>query len=135
MGIEMRGIRGISITVGTLEHGLWFDHDRRAYQPKGVGIKLDFALGRWIRPIPKFWKKGFWKGGFYNPWKGAEYWFVLRTIPLPAFFLSIAFLRYGFYVGWKPYYINEPDSVWASEREMFTWALCPSVTFRKTRWR
>jgi len=130
----MKDIKGISISVGSYERGLWFDHDKKNYPAAGIGAKFDLAIGRWIRPIPKFWKKAFWKGDM-NPWKTTHNWFVLRTPMLPAFFISIAVMQYGFYVGCKSFHIGDGDETWADKNMMDTYALCPTITFRKTRWK
>ena len=45
-------------------HGYWFDRCtlNNPKEKTGFGLKIDIAFGRMIRPIPVFWKKGFWTG-------------------------------------------------------------------------
>ena len=75
----MKRVYGISFAFSSFERGLWFDHDIKEYQPSGFGIKLDLLFGKMIRPVPKFWKLGWWKGeDEYNPWKGGQYWKILN---------------------------------------------------------
>jgi hypothetical protein len=65
-GCRAGSVGGISLSVGSYERGLWFDHDNKDYQDGGVGIKLDILAGHMIRPVPKFWKPN------QNPWKGTS---------------------------------------------------------------
>ena len=44
---------GCSFSIGSYESGLWYDQDKRAYNPKGYGIKADLVPGHMIIPIPK----------------------------------------------------------------------------------
>jgi len=50
---------------GKFIRGYWFDDNdvlkKPAGERTGFGIKLDIAIGKIIRPVPYFWKPGFWK--------------------------------------------------------------------------
>ena len=70
-GCRAGEVAGLSLTLGSYERGLWFDHDTRQYTPEGFGLKFDIVAGHIIRPVPKFWEKG------TNPWKGDDPWFVI----------------------------------------------------------
>jgi hypothetical protein len=138
----MRKVYGISLTLSSYERGLWFDSDRSGYQPRGWGIKLAIAMGKWLSPQPKFWKKGFWQGDpDYNPWSGSQRWFVLRFPFLIAPFISVALGPLGFYLGWKDYGANLRDhphyAAWmkpAELQEEESVYLTETTSLRKTRW-
>ena len=138
---------GISLVLSSYERSLWFDHDIREYNPKGWGIELELVWGKMIRPVPKFWKKGFWKGeDEYNPWKGGEYWFIIRC-PMIGPFISVALGRYGVYLGLKTFraYKGQHDTLerygkWMREDEFGTEDnpriyLQLSASTRSTRWK
>lgn len=48
--------------LGRYSYGYWFDRCNlnNPKEKTGWGIKIDIAFGNMIRPIPMFWKKGFW---------------------------------------------------------------------------
>ncbi len=67
---ESSDIKGLSFIwgkgifhLGKYKRGYWFDantkYDPDEKDPKAFGIKIDFAIGNMIRPIPCFWKKEF----------------------------------------------------------------------------
>ena len=99
-GCSVGKVSGASLSVGSFERGLWFDHDIRAYQPEGWGVKFDIVAGHMIRPVPKFWEKG------NNPWKGGEPWFVIRA-PLIGPYVGIAAGKIGVYGGMKTFQVEE----------------------------
>ena len=69
-------VRGIRFEIGKMVDGLWYDSDRRVYDPKGWGIVFSLAYG------PGYWK------GYHIPF-------------LAGPFLSIAIGPYGLYLGFK----------------------------------
>lgn len=110
-----------SASIGSYEPGLWFDADKRSYQPEGVGIKLDFVCGEMVRPF----------GGWEDPD------FVLKC-PVCGPFFSVALGEMGFYIGLKSFRNHEgrydwlPSAADPNEPEiLFT----PSATTRQTRWK
>lgn len=138
-GCQAGRVGGISLSLGSYERGLWFDHDRRQYQPDGFGVKFDIVAGQMIRPVPKFWEPG------NNPWQGGKPWFVLR-MPMIGPFLSVSFGEMGAYVGFKTFKVDQYHrSVdrygrWMREDEFpepndIRVYLQPSLTIRRTRWK
>lgn len=61
-GCKAGEVAGLSLTLGSYERGLWFDHDTRQYTPNGWGLKFDIVAGHMIHPVPKYWEKD------CNPW-------------------------------------------------------------------
>ncbi len=143
----MKKVHGISFSLSTFERSLWWDHDEREYTPSGWGIKFDLLVGKMIRPIPKFWKLGFWRGEReYNPWKGGEYWKILRIPFMPGFFFSVAIGRFGLYFGTKTFEMGnhhrtqERYGKWGRPEEFGTDEkpavyLQLSASTRTTRWK
>jgi len=138
-GCRAGTVGGISLSVGSFERGLWFDHDQRGYQAGGVGMKFDIVAGHMIRPVPKFWKPN------QNPWKGDEPWFVIRC-PMIGPFISLALGEKGVYFGFKTFEVSEHHrsleryGKWMHENE-FPQSEAPNVfmqasaTIRRTRWK
>jgi len=65
---ELKGIslilgRGI-FHIGRYSYGYWFDRcvHNNPDKKTGWGVKVDIVFGPIIRPIPMFWKRGFWSG-------------------------------------------------------------------------
>lgn len=81
-----------SASIGTYESGLWFDSDKRDYQPKGIGVKFDLVAGRMVRPFPK--------SDGTNPW--VEPAWVL-DIPFVGPFISVSIGDMGAYLGFKSF--------------------------------
>ena len=139
-GCRMGNVSGVSMSMGSFERGLWFDHDRRKYQPVGWGVKFDIVAGQMIRPVPKFWEKD------TNPWKGDEPWFVIR-VPMIGPYAGIALGRVGVYGGFKTFAVEHrhrsPDRYgrWMREKEYpadpngSMIYLQPSASIRRTRWK
>jgi hypothetical protein len=138
-GCQAGRVGGISLSLGSYERGLWFDHDDRQYQPDGFGVKFDIVAGQMIRPVPKFWESG------NNPWQGGEPWFVLR-MPMIGPFLSISFGEIGAYVGFKTFKVDQRHRSldrygrWMREDEFpepndVRVYVQPSLTIRRTRWK
>ncbi len=137
-GCQVGRVEGVSLAGGSFERGLWFDHDRRAYQPAGWGIKLDLVAGHMSRPVPRFWEKD------SNPWKGDRPWFVLR-LPMVGPYVSVAAGRYGAYLGFKTFLVEDRHRVperygrWMKEKEFppvpgtTMVYLQPSASIRRTR--
>lgn len=133
----MRKVYGITGTLSSFERGLWFDHDKKGYQPSGWGIRLHIVVGKLIRPVPKFWIKD------TNPWKGDEPWFVIRIPIFIGPFLSIALGQVGLYLGCKTFLVTEahlgPDRYgkWLTddERRVPGEYLQWSATIRRSRWK
>jgi hypothetical protein len=123
-GCRAGTVGGISLSVGSFERGLWFDHDKK---------------GHMIRPVPKFWKPN------QNPWKGDEPWFVIRC-PMIGPFISLALGEKGVYLGFKTFEVKdyhrsqERYGKWMHENE-FPQSETPNVfmqasaTIRRTRWK
>ena len=130
-------VDGVSLSLGSFERGLWHDHDKREYQPKGWGIKLDWVCGNMVRPIPKIGKD-------VNVWE--EPAFVIRS-PMTGPFLSIHLGEYGIYLGMKTFELDHGDVTnggryddWVTDLEKPAEGekhvyLCPSATMRRTRWK
>ena len=138
-GCNTDSVGGLSLTLGSYERCLWFDHDTKEHQSTGFGMKLDIVAGQMIRPIPKFWEKS------NNPWKGDEPWFVIRS-PMIGPFISLAVGDLGLYCGFKTFKVeNEHRSLnrygrWMRENEFpepndVHVFLQPSTTIRRTRWK
>ena len=139
-GCQLGRVDGVSMSLGSFERGLWFDHDPRDYQPKGWGIKFDIVAGHCIRPVPKFWLKE------QNVWKGSDPWFVIR-VPLIFPYVGCAIDGVGMYLGCKTFavrdYHRSPERYgrWMREEEfpadpndaMIYMQLSGSV--RRTRWK
>jgi len=139
-GCRTGTVNGVSMSLGSFERGLWFDHDQRDYQPNGWGMKFDIVAGRMIRPVPKFWIKD------SNPWKGDEPWFVIR-VPMVGPYLGLAFGDRGAYLGLKTFLVEERHrsseryGKWMKEKEFppdpngtMTY-LQLSGSVRRTRWK
>ena len=139
-GCRAGTVGGMSMTLGSYERGLWFDHDEKHYQPGGFGMKLDIVAGHMILPIMKFWEPP------KNPWKGDEPWFVIRS-PMIGPFISLAAGEWGMYCGFKTFKVEDmhrsPDRYgkWMHENEFpedpngAKVYLQPSVSLRRTRWK
>ena len=137
-GCKAGTVEGLSLTLGSYERGLWFDHDQKKHQPKGVGLKFDIVAGQMIRPVPKFWEAS------NNPWQGDEPWFVIRS-PMIGPYMSLAVGDLGAYCGFKTFRVeNEHRSRdrygrWMHESEFpepndVHVYLQPSASLRRTRW-
>jgi len=128
---------GVSLSLGSFERGLWYDHDQREYHPRGWGIKVDLLGGNMIRPIPKIGKD-------VNVW--TEPAFVVRS-PIIGPFVSVAMGPYGLYLGLKTFKLDHTSvtdggryDAWVTDKERPAEGethvyLCPSATIRRTRWR
>lgn len=102
-------ITGCSFSIGSYEDGLWFDHDKRAYNPEGFGIKADIVPGQLIIPIPKLGK---------NPWD--DPWFVIRA-PIIAPFISVSIGERGGYLGLRSFEVSDSNKQrywWLNENEI-----------------
>lgn len=102
-------ITGCSFSIGSYESGLWFDQDKRAYNPNGLGIKADIVPGEMIIPVPKFGS---------NRWDNP--WFIIRA-PIIAPFISISVREQGGYVGLRSFEVsgrNKQNYWWLSENEI-----------------
>jgi hypothetical protein len=138
---------GLSLSLGSAgkaplrdyERGLWFDHDRKAQQPAGIGLKFDIVAGQMIRPVPKFWRTG------SNPWRGDDPWFVIRS-PMIGPYISLAVGNFGAYCGFKTFAVEsrhrslDKYAKWMHEDEFPQPGdehvyLQPSVSLRRTRWK
>ncbi len=138
-GCQEGTVGGVTLSLGSYERGLWFDHDRRQYQPAGFGLRFDIVAGKMIRPVPKFWERG------NNPWQGGEPWFVLRA-PMVGPFLSLAIGQFGAYFGFKTFSVDQSHRSserygrWMREEEfpepneVYVY-LQPSLTIRRIRWK
>jgi len=138
-GCKAGTVGGLSLSVGSYERALWFDHDERQHQPGGLGLKVDLVAGHMIRPVPKFWEPS------SNPWKGDEPWFVIRS-PMIGPYISLAVGDLGLYLGFKTFKVEDKHrSVdrygrWMRESEFpepnaVNIYLQPSVSLRTTRWK
>lgn len=138
-GCRAGEVAGLSLTLGSYERGLWFDHDRRQYDPNGWGLKFDIVAGHMIRPVPKFWEQE------TNPWKGDDPWFVIR-MPMVGPYLSVSLGQAGAYLGFKTFTVEERHRSterygrWMRENEFpepkdVKVYLQPSATIRRTRWK
>jgi len=138
-GCKTGTVGGLSLTLGSYERGLWFDHDLKQQQAGGFGMKFDIVAGQMIRPVPKFWEKS------NNPWKGDEPWFVIRS-PMIGPFLSMAVGDFGFYLGFKTFKVQDEHRSldrygrWMKGNEFpepndVNVFLQPSATIRRTRWK
>ena len=137
-GCSREHVRGVSVSLGKFERGLWYDHDKQEYDEHGFGIKLDLVGGNVLRPL----KNPF---GSENPWRGGDDAGVLR-FPFVGPFLSVAIGPYGLYLGFKTY---EVTTAHGGEDRYGRWIrpeevppkgktyiyLCPSATIRRTRWK
>lgn len=144
----MKKVYGItSYPLQSFERGLWPDHDEKGYRPRSWGFKIDLVIGKMIRPIPKFWKPGFWRGeDEYNPWKGGKFWFILRIPFMLGFFISMSAGRFGMYFGCKTFEVAPRHQSWArygrwlrpeevgTDEEPAVY-LQLSATTRRTRWK
>lgn len=137
-GCSRENVRGISLSIGSFERGLWFDHDERQHQPHGFGIKFDLLSGYMLRPLKNPLSDE-------NPWKGGDDLGVLRA-PMAGPFLSIALGEFGIYLGFKTYEVttehggDDRYGKWIHDREVppegKTYIyLCPTATIRRTRWK
>ena len=138
-GCKTGSVGGLSLTFGSYERGLWFDHDIKQQQSAGFGMKFDIVAGQMIRPVPKYWEKS------NNPWKGDEPWFVIRS-PMIGPFLSLAVGDIGLYLGFKTFNVQDEHRSleryggWMREDEFpdpndVHVFLHPSATIRRTRWK
>ena len=138
-GCRAGDVAGLSLTLGSYERGLWFDHDERNYDPNGFGLKLDIVAGHMIRPVPKYWEKD------TNPWKGDDPWFVIR-LPMIGPYLSVSIGEVGAYLGFKTFLVEDKHRSpkrygrWMCEDEFpdpngVNVYLQPSTTIRRTRWK
>jgi hypothetical protein len=138
-GCKAGTVEGLSLTAGSFERGLWFDHDQKQHQPTGFGIKLDIVGGYMILPIPKYWEAS------NNPWKGDEPWFVIRC-PMIGPFISLAIGDLGAYCGFKTFRVEDkhrsPDRYgkWMREDEFaepndVNVYLQATASLRRTRWK
>jgi hypothetical protein len=126
------------------EHHLnqWYNDDDLK-TAKWFGLKIDFSLGRWKWPEPKYWKMPDsnaeeWGRDSWPPsaWNSGDHWFVFDSrIPLPGIFIS-CFIRVfghtpGFYLGFKTYRVDQQSSqlkdkdgnfIYENGEPVYTWA-------------
>lgn len=138
-GCKAGNVGGLSLTLGSYERGLWFDHDIKEYQAGGFGLKFDIVAGHMIRPVPKYWEAP------TNPWKGDEPWFVIRS-PMIGPYISLSFGNMGAYLGFKTFKVSDKHrsldryGKWMHENEFpdpnaENVYLQPSASIRRTRWK
>jgi hypothetical protein len=138
-GCKAGTVEGLSLTLGSYERGLWFDHDEKKHQAKGFGLKFDIIAGHMIRPVPKFWEKD------TNPWKGDDPWFVIRS-PMIGPYISLGIGELGAYFGFKTFKVEDKHRSferygrWMYEHEFpdpnaVSVYLQPSASIRRTRWK
>ena len=138
-GCKAGEVGGLSLSIGSYERGLWYDHDIREHHPGGFGLKVDIVAGHMIRPVPKYWEAS------TNPWKGSEPWFVIRS-PMIGPFISIAAGEFGAYFGFKTFRVEDRHrsvgryGKWMREEEFpepngVNVFLQPSASIRRTRWK
>ncbi|MBN2316694.1 MAG: hypothetical protein JXM79_22390 [Sedimentisphaerales bacterium] len=138
-GCKAGTVGGVSLSLGSYERGLWFDHDQKERQAGGFGMKFDIVAGHMIRPVPKFWEPD------SNPWKGDAPWFVIRC-PMIGPFISVALGDLGFYFGFKTFRVEDKHRTpkrygrWMREDEFaepndVAVYLQPTATLRRTRWK
>ena len=138
-GCKAGTVGGLSLSLGSYERGLWFDHDKMEQQRGGFGIKFDIVAGHMIRPVAKPWEPG------SNPWKGDEPWFVIRC-PMIGPFISLAIGDLGAYFGFKTFEVQDkhrsPERYgkWMREDEFGDPNDTPvylqaTATLRRTRWK
>ena len=138
-GCRAGTVGGISLSLGSYERGLWFDHDQRQHQLGGFGLKLDIVTGHMVLPVPKYWEPS------NNPWKGGEPWFILRS-PMIGPFMSLAVGDFGAYFGCKTYMVEDRHRSldrygrWMRESEFpepnaVNVYLQPTASLRRTRWK
>jgi hypothetical protein len=138
-GCQEGRVAGVSLSLGSYERGLWFDHGSRQYEPHGFGLKLDLVAGKMIRPIPRSTRPE------DNPWQGGVPRTVLRA-PMAGPFLSIALGPFGMYAGFKTFAVDprhrsmDRYGRWMREYEFpepndVHVYLQPSFSIRRTRWR
>jgi len=159
----MKKVYGISLSIGSYEHGLWYDHDEQEYNPHGFGITLKAGIGKFLLPIKKYWlcwelatpewrekmrKRGkpWWQRIIHpvNAWKHPEHvWFTLRCPVFPVLFFSISLGSFGFYVGVKSYRVTQENISYRAflrEDEIppageIYYYVHTTATIRRTRWR
>jgi len=102
-------ITGCSFSIGSYESGLWYDQDKRAYNPNGFGIKADIVPGNMIIPIPKL---------------GADRWddpWLIVRAPIIAPFISFTMADKGGYVGMKGFEVSQSNKQyywWLNRKEL-----------------
>lgn len=142
--LPLRLIRWIGLSIGTPEHQLWFDHDKKEYNPHGWGVVFHLKGGWMIRPFtrPKWLiDKYIHKDPIPNGWKYFDpkfHMLVRFWFPVLPFF-SLAIGKYGIYVGFKEYRLSnlEQDGrlIGRSNVEPDARALAWSISTRTTRWK
>jgi hypothetical protein len=136
-GCKAGTVEGLSLSLGSYEHGLWFDDDVKKDHATGFGMKLDIVAGQMIRPVPKYWESS------NNPWKGDEPWFVIRS-PMIGPYISLAIGEIGVYFGFKTFLVEDRHRClerygrWMNENEFpepngVNVYLQPSASIRRTR--
>lgn len=102
-------ITGCSFSVGSYETGLWYDQDKRAYNPKGFGIKADLVPGQMIIPVPKLGS---------DRWD--DPWLIIRA-PIIAPFISFTMADKGGYAGLKSFEVSQSNKQyywWLNKKEI-----------------
>jgi hypothetical protein len=90
-------VSGCSFSIGSYESGLWYDQDKRAYNPIGFGIKADLVPGQMIIPVPKL---------------GADRWddpWLIVRAPIIAPFISFTMADKGGYAGFRAFEVSETN--------------------------
>jgi len=132
----MNKVYGVQFVLSDFEKGLWWDSDMevkvekkdRDLPMKGWGIKFAIMAGKLVRPVGKIYKKEFWCGGKgqFNPWRCPKenIWFTIRVPFIIMPFLSLAWDKYGFYIGAKPFTVTpghaERYKNWIKDEEIGT---------------
>ena len=130
-------VGGLDLHLGAHEHGLWYDSDKKVYDPNGWGFKFSILYGKLVDPYGKWGQ---------NPWSGDQPVFVLRSPFIIFPYISISLGEYGLYLGVKPYAVWAPKHMvsdsygpwWKDEvgteddRAEF---LCFTASMRRTRWK
>ena len=127
VGLKMQDIYyPLQVVISKAERGLWYDSNERVYDPNSWSIMFKVYAGKFARPIAKPFSGE-------NPWSGKA-WFTLRLPFMILPFLSIAYKKFGFYVGGKIFYVDK-DEPWARLDEHDKLRLTISMTIRRTRWK
>ena len=121
--ISVLFVAGCSMSIGSYERGLWYDHDAKDYNPKCFGLKLDLVAGRCVRPFGK------------DKWGNPDcYW----DFPFIGPFISVSLGEYGAYLGFKSFKNYKDRYPWLPTEAdpndpdiLFTL----SSTTRRTRWK
>ncbi len=130
---------GLGLTLSIAEKGLWYDSDKDTdHLEAGFGLVTKVRAGWTVRPVTRM--KYWFTDDVPSKWNefDPKYHYLIKFWFPFCPYLSLAFLQYGFYMGFKAFDLQKDKYaalVGAENIGEGNQALTPSFTIRRTRWK